>query len=159
MQSFPNNLIRHKSRVRRISLSGNNFVVLRRGDLESLSRVQLLVLDESNIGDVEEDAFGRMDRLERLHLNANRLARVPASLPSASLTCLYLRANAIGVIGADDLANLDRLQQLDLSANVIELIEMAAFDQLVRFVSSFVLDISFRRVKSRNGSNGGGEGK
>ena len=113
---------------------GNNFSRLHRGDFESVPQVRLLVLDDSRIEEIEEDALGRMDLLEQLSLNGNQLASIPASLPSTSLSALHLEANRITALQAGDFVGLRRLDQLHLAHNVIVSIATGTFDQLTRLV-------------------------
>lgn len=108
---------------------------MQRGDFDSVVQVHLLVLDECAIEEIEEDALGRLDELETLSLNANRLVSVPASLPGAALTTVYLEANRITALRSADFAGLLRLDQLHLARNVIESIESGAFHQLTRLAS------------------------
>ena len=115
---------------------GNNLRRLSRGDFESLFHLRLLVLDNNNITEIEEDALGRMEKLEQLFLNENLLSSIPVRLPSASLTALYIESNRITTIRAEDFAGLMRLDQLHLARNSIDSIEPGAFDQLTRFDQS-----------------------
>lgn len=105
------------------------------GDFDSVLQVRLLVLDESEIGEVEEDALGRLDSLEILSLDGNILSVVPASLPGKSLAALHLEANRIKALRAGDFAGLRRLDQLHLGRNGIESIESGTFHQLTRLVA------------------------
>lgn len=105
---------------------------MQRGDFDSVVQVHLLVLDACGIEEIEEDALGRLDQLETLSLNANRLVNVPASLPGAALTTIYLEANRITVLRSGDFAGLLRLDQLHLARNAIASIESGAFHQLTR---------------------------
>ncbi|KAK4008966.1 hypothetical protein OUZ56_014085 [Daphnia magna] len=109
---------------------GNNFSRLHRGDFESVPQVRLLLLDDSHIVEIEEDALGRMELLEELSLNDNQLASVPASLPSTSLSSLHLEGNRITALAAADFIGLRRLDQLHLARNVIVSIATGTFDQL-----------------------------
>lgn len=67
---------------------------------------------------IEDDALGRLEMLTILYLDNNRLAHIPASLPS-SLIKLYMHSNRITDINSDDLINLINLEVLDLSGNKI----------------------------------------
>jgi Leucine-rich repeat (LRR) protein len=114
--------------------TGNNFSRLHRGDFESVPQVRLLLLDDSHIVDIEEDALGRMDLLEELSLNGNQLGNVPVSLPSTSLSSLHLEGNRITALRAADFIGLRRLDQLHLARNVIVSIATGTFHQLTRLV-------------------------
>ncbi|KAI9554385.1 hypothetical protein GHT06_019657 [Daphnia sinensis] len=127
LRSVPSLIARY---VRDLRLSGNNFSRLHRGDFESVPQVRLLLLDDSNIAEIEEDALGRMELLEELSLNDNRLASVPASLPSTSLSSLHLEGNRITALAAADFIGLRRLDQLHLARNLIVSIATGTFDQL-----------------------------
>lgn len=94
--------------------------------------MHLLVLDECGVEEVEEDALGRLEQLETLSLNGNRLLAVPASLPGSALVALYLEANRITALRSGDLAGLRRLDQLHLARNGIESIDGAAFHHTTR---------------------------
>lgn len=117
-----------------LRILGNNFSRLHRGDFESVPQVRALLLDDSQIVEIEEDALGRMDLLEQLSLNGNRLTSIPASLPSTSLSALHLEANQITALRTGDFDGLRRLDQLHLAHNVIVSIATATFDQLTRLV-------------------------
>lgn len=127
LRSVPSLIARY---VRDLRLSGNNFSRLHRGDFESVPQVRLLLLDDSHIVEIEEDALGRMELLEELSLNDNQLASVPASLPSTSLSSLHLEGNRITALAAADFIGLRRLDQLHLARNVIVSIATGTFDQL-----------------------------
>ncbi len=77
--------------------TGNKFKLLHSGDFESVPQVRLLILDESDIEDVEEDALGRLDALEVLSMDGNRLVKVPGSLPGSSLAALHLEGNQLAL--------------------------------------------------------------
>lgn len=115
---------------------GNNFSRLHRGDFESVPQVRSLVLDDSHIREIEEDALGRMDLLEQLSLDNNELTSIPASLPSTSLSALHLEGNRITALRAGDFHGLGRLDQLHLAKNAIVSIAKGTFDQLTRLVDS-----------------------
>ncbi|XP_046651664.1 leucine-rich repeat-containing G-protein coupled receptor 4-like [Daphnia pulicaria] len=127
LRSVPSLIARY---VRDLRLSGNNFSRLHRGDFESVPQVRLLLLDDSHIVDIEEDALGRMDLLEELSLNGNQLGNVPVSLPSTSLSSLHLEGNRITALRAADFIGLRRLDQLHLARNVIVSIATGTFHQL-----------------------------
>lgn len=132
---------------------GNNLGRLHRGDFENLSQVRLLVLNDNNITDIEEDALGRLEKLEQLFLNENLLSSVPASLPSTSLTALYLENNRITAIRAEDFVGFLQLIQLHLARNAIQSIETTAFDQLTRLdqsVSFIIMPVDKAELRSSN---------
>ena len=112
--------------------TGNKFKLLHSGDFESVHQVRLLILDESDIEDVEEDALGRLDALEVLSMDGNRLVKVPGSLPGSSLAALHLEGNRISALRSEDFAGLGRLDQLHLGRNLIDTIESGTFHQLTR---------------------------
>lgn len=58
--------------VRDFRCTNNNLTLIRQSDFESYPNVGLLVLDENEISDVEDDAFGRLDFLTTLWMNGNR---------------------------------------------------------------------------------------
>ncbi|XP_043225445.1 leucine-rich repeat-containing protein 4C-like [Amphibalanus amphitrite] len=112
--------------VRDLRLAKNNFTALRRGDFDSYPYLGLLVLDDSGVTELEEDALGRHEYLMRLWMNGNKLQRVPTSLPS-SLKALYLEENQITALRADEFQGLVKLEQLFLQRNKIALVEDCAF--------------------------------
>ena len=132
---------------------GNNLGRLHRGDFENLFQVRLLVLNDNKITDIEEDTLGRMEKLEQLFLNENLLSSVPASLPSTSLTALYLEDNRITAIRAEDFVGFLQLVQLHLARNSIQSIETTAFDQLTRldqWVSFIIMSLDKSQLYSSN---------
>lgn len=93
-----------------------SFQIINCGDLDSYPLLQYLDLSHSRIEDIEDDALGRLEILETLFLDHNRLRKVPVSLPT-SLEHLFLQHNEIMDLQAQTFQGLNNLQTLDLSGN------------------------------------------
>lgn len=90
--------------------------VIRCGDLDSYPLLQYLDLSHSHIAEIEDDALGRLEILQTLFLDHNRLKRIPISLPT-NLENLFLHNNEITDIQPQSLQQLTNLRTLDLSHN------------------------------------------
>ncbi|XP_063706169.1 uncharacterized protein LOC134835229 [Culicoides brevitarsis] len=104
--------------VRILKLVDNFLQVIRCGDLDSYPLLQHLILSSNQITDIEDDALGRLEIIETLYLNDNKLKRIPVSLPS-SLIDLHLENNLITEIQPQVLTGLKTLALLNLSGNKI----------------------------------------
>ncbi|XP_037944704.1 uncharacterized protein LOC119677435 [Teleopsis dalmanni] len=102
--------------VRTLKLSDNWLKSINCGDLDSYPLLQYLDLSYSKVEDIEDDALGRLEILEVLFLDHNKLRKVPLSLPT-SLEHLFLHNNEIMDIQAQAFQGLNYLQTLDLSGN------------------------------------------
>ncbi|XP_054086418.1 uncharacterized protein LOC114804265 [Zeugodacus cucurbitae] len=102
--------------VRTLKLTDNWLKIINCGDLDSYPLLQYLDLSHSRIEDIEDDALGRLEILETLFLDHNRLRKVPVSLPT-SLEHLFLQHNEIMDLQALIFQGLNNLQTLDLSGN------------------------------------------
>lgn len=107
----------HYTTIDRISLS-KSLQIICSGDFESYPLLHKLVLSNNNVTAIEDDALGRLEMLTILYLNSNKLAQIPASLPS-SLIKLHMQDNRITDIKSSDLINLINLELLDVSGNRI----------------------------------------
>ncbi|XP_037823817.1 DEP domain-containing protein DDB_G0279099-like, partial [Lucilia sericata] len=90
--------------------------VINCGDLDSYPLLQYLDLSFSHIEHIEDDALGRLEILEILMLDHNKLSKVPISLP-ISLEHLFLQNNDIMEIPQQAFQGLNNLKTLDLSHN------------------------------------------
>uniref|UniRef100_A0A336KYN4 CSON002187 protein n=1 Tax=Culicoides sonorensis TaxID=179676 RepID=A0A336KYN4_CULSO len=104
--------------VRILKLADNYLEVIRCGDLDSYPLLQHLILSFNDISEIEDDALGRLEIIETLYLDNNKLKRIPLSLPS-SLIDLHLENNLITDIQPQALAGLKTLALLNLSHNKI----------------------------------------
>ncbi|KAM7363189.1 leucine-rich repeat-containing protein 2mit [Cochliomyia hominivorax] len=102
--------------VRSLKLTHNWLKVINCGDLDSYPLLQYLDLSFSHIEHIEDDALGRLEILEILMLDHNKLRKVPYSLP-VSLEHLFLQNNDIMEIPLQAFQGLNNLKTLDLSHN------------------------------------------
>jgi len=58
--------------VRDFRCANNNLTIIHQTDFESYPNVGLVILDENSIDTIEDDAFGRLEFLNRLWINGNR---------------------------------------------------------------------------------------
>ncbi|KAK0085624.1 hypothetical protein PV325_004745 [Microctonus aethiopoides] len=129
--------------VRALRLAGNKLTCIRDGDFDGYPLLKILDLSDNLLNEVEEDALGRLETLEKLDLSGNELKIVPRSLPG-SLTLLNLRGNLIETLTFNDLQGIDNLCSLILSDNSIIKIEEGALSQLPLLTK---LDISNNPIK------------
>jgi Leucine-rich repeat (LRR) protein len=134
--------------IRTLQLAGNSVTTVRCGDLDSYPLLQLLNLADNQIGEMEEDALGRLEVLSTLYLSGNRLLTVPRSLPSGLVT-LHLQRNRIQELNSGDLQGLPRLKYLSLCCSDISTVRNGAFSQLTALQT---LDISENPLKSLPGN-------
>lgn len=92
------------------------FQIINCGDLDSYPLLQYLDLSYSHIEHIEDDALGRLEILEILMLDHNKLRKIPFSLP-VSLEHLFLQNNDIMEIPQQAFQGLNNLKTLDLSHN------------------------------------------
>jgi len=83
--------------VRYLQLRRNNIteVSRRSAGLRRLGSLAVLVLDENMIEHIDDGALFRLDQLDQLWLNGNRLTTVPRQLP-VSLQRLLVDFNYVG---------------------------------------------------------------
>lgn len=86
--------------------------------MESYPLLEYLDLSHSHIQEIEDDTFGRLEILETLFLDNNRLKTIPSSLPT-SLEHLFLQSNEITEVQSLVFQGLHHLKILDLSNNQI----------------------------------------
>ncbi|XP_076309775.1 uncharacterized protein LOC143225017 [Tachypleus tridentatus] len=141
IQRVPQSLTRF---VRDLRLAKNNITYIPAGDLESYNYIELLVLDDNNIKEIENDALGRLEFLNRLWLNGNKLSSVPVNLPP-SLIDLYIEENRLKTISSFSFQGLINLEQLFLQRNQIEELEECAFCDLFNLKS---LDLQANKIKN-----------
>lgn len=84
--------------VRRLDLSQNKLDTVQQGNLENFPLLEELTLSGNDIQIIETDAFSRMEFLEVLCLDNNKLKHIPTILPQ-SLKVLHLHRNRIIAIG------------------------------------------------------------
>ncbi|UYV81226.1 hypothetical protein LAZ67_20000395 [Cordylochernes scorpioides] len=157
--------------VRDLRLARNSLTRVSAGDFESYPYLGLLVLDDNHIAEVERDALGRLEYLQRLWLNGNALRHVPAALPPslralyleenlleslpdhcfrglAHLQQLFLQRNHISTVAPCVFCDVGSLRNLDLQANLIENLTALVFANLTRLES---LDLSQNNLKWMDG--------
>ncbi|XP_013772524.1 insulin-like growth factor-binding protein complex acid labile subunit [Limulus polyphemus] len=140
IQRVPQSLARF---VRDLRLTKNNITYIRAGDLDSYHHLGLLVLDDNKIREIEDDALGRLEYLNRLWLNGNKLSSIPVNLPTC-LRALYLEENKLEKISSFSFQGLINLEQLFLQRNQIEQLEECAFCDLFNLKS---LDLQANNIQ------------
>lgn len=98
--------------------------------MDSYPLLQYLNLSSSEIEDIEDDAFGRLELLIVLDLQNNKLNRVPFSLPS-NLIYLYLQKNNIYDLVSHQFEHLNELKVLDLSYNKLTYLQGLPLPKLI----------------------------
>ncbi|XP_078807226.1 leucine-rich repeat-containing protein 3B-like [Oryzias latipes] len=102
-----------------LELGGNNLSVISSRAFAGLWSLRVLVLTNSNIRDIQPQAFFSLSFLEKLDLSWNQLATLPVDF-SASLSALKelrLEHNDLRYISGYSLEFLDNMEKLDLSHN------------------------------------------
>lgn len=106
-----------------------------------------LRLQNNQIEDVEEGAFGGLNQLKLLNLSSNRLVTLPFRLFTGNphLRELHLQNNSITALSPSLFSTLDELLLLDLSRNGLSSLSIkdAVFGGLVRLM---VLKLSFNAL-------------
>lgn len=116
------------------------------GDLDGYPQLERLDISTCQIIDVEEDAFGRLELLETLHITHNNLSRFPLGLPE-TLFHLYLQSNQITELQTNTLNSLIHLKILDLSNNQLEFLPKFQMPQLT------TIDLRGNKIKSFSQTN------
>lgn len=111
-----------------LHITESNILVLPDHAFSNISVSRLLV-DGSNIRQIDEDAFAGQEDLRFLSLKNDRLFDVPVSALSrlTQLRALALSENLLIFLGQDSFADLDRLMNLVLRDNRISRIERGVF--------------------------------
>lgn len=99
------------------------------GDFDGYPQLQRLDISSCQIIDVADDAFGRLELIETLHITHNNISRFPLGLPD-TLLHLYLQSNQINDLQPITLNNLIHLKILDLSDNQLEYLPKFQLPQL-----------------------------
>lgn len=116
------------------------------GDLDGYPQLQRLDVSSCRIIDVEDDAFGRLELLETLHIAHNNITRFPLGLPE-TLLHLYLQSNQITDLQTITLNSLIHLQILDLSNNQLEFLPKFQLPQLT------TINLRGNKIKSFSQTN------
>lgn len=135
LRQFPEMLT---TSVRLLDLSKNYLKRVEQGDLENFPFLESLLLSSNFIETTENEVFSRMEFLKVLHLDNNKLKRVPSTL-SQSLSVLFLNNNRIKSVEKNDFYGLVNLKVLKINSNLIQSVESGSFRYLKNLE---VLDIS-----------------
>lgn len=131
------------SSVRYLQLRRNKMDVLPHDAFASCVDVTILVLDENDVTEIEDGAFERLDRLQQLWLNGNRLGYVPRPIPP-SVQRLFLDSNQLHSLAEEDFPRESQLNTLSLMGNNISYIDPTAFHRLLNLKS---LDLSGNQIR------------
>lgn len=116
------------------------------GDLDGYPQLQRLDISSCRIIDVEDDAFGRLELLETLHIAHNNITRFPFGLPE-TLLHLYIQSNQITDLQTITLNSLIHLKILDLSNNRLEFLPKFQLPQLT------TINLRGNKIKSFSQTN------
>ncbi|GAB1603749.1 leucine-rich repeat-containing protein 15-like [Argonauta hians] len=115
--------------IKYLNLGMNKLSSISRNNLENLSSLQMLILDNNRINNIEAKAFGSLTNLHELWLNHNAISNVPKFLP-ASLKSLVLDYNTIKTIPPQIFPEYSSLQTISLQNNHLNNIVASAFSNL-----------------------------
>lgn len=140
------NMFLELTKLTTLTLSNNQ---LRRVDattFSGLTSLAILSLDYNQITEIHEEAFGSLNSsLQDLHLNGNKLLRVPIGLSSVPhLKTLDLGENHISVIENTSFTTMSELFGLRLTENNIEHITRETFRKLS---SLHILNLSRNKIR------------
>ncbi|XP_072332320.1 SLIT and NTRK-like protein 5 [Scyliorhinus torazame] len=117
---------------KKMYLTGNSIVTVRRSDFYDTPGLDLLHLGHNRITVVQDRAFMNLTHLRRLYLNGNCIERLTSEMFHGlqSLQYLYLEYNAIKEIVAGTLQPLPSLQLLFLNNNLLRALPSHIFAAL-----------------------------
>lgn len=147
LSALPDNMFLELNKLTTLTLSNN---LLRRIDattFSGLTSLAILSLDYNQIAEIHDEAFGHLNSsLQDLHLNGNKLLRVPIALSSVpQLKTLDLGENHISVIENTSFTTMVDLYGLRLIENNIEHITRETFRKLT---SLQILNLSRNKIRS-----------
>ncbi|XP_019379374.1 PREDICTED: SLIT and NTRK-like protein 5 [Gavialis gangeticus] len=117
---------------KKMYLTENYIVVVRRADFLEATGLDLLHLGNNRISVIQDRAFGDLSNLRRLYLNGNRLERLSPELFQGlqSLQYLFLQYNVIREIAPGTFAPVPNLQLLFLNNNLLRALPANLFSGL-----------------------------
>ncbi|CAG7818064.1 unnamed protein product [Allacma fusca] len=117
--------------------------------------VKNLLLGNNFIDQVQDEAFGHLEKLTVLNLNSNRLVALPPFLFKVNrrLRELYVGNNSISALSSNVFLSLSELQVLDLSRNLLssQWIEVLAPGVFSGLGGLRVFDLSYNRLSVLDG--------
>ena len=120
------------SQITDLHLGKQGFTSLKAGDLEGLSSLQSLNLDDNRLAELPQDLFAGLANLEFLYLGDNQLRELPDGLFTglSKLRELTLGGNALEDLPQGLFANLSSLRQLVLAWNDLTRLSEGQFSDL-----------------------------
>lgn len=147
ISSLPDNMFLEMSKLTTLTLSNNLLRKIDATTFSGLTSLAILSLDYNQIAEIHDEAFRNVNSsLQDLHLNGNKLLRVPAALVSVPhLKTLDLGENHISVIENMSFTAMTELFGLRLIENNIEHVTRETFRKLV---SLQILNLSRNKIRS-----------
>lgn len=147
ISSLPDNMFLELGKLTTLTLSNNLLRKIDADTFSGLTSLAVLSLDYNQIAEVHDEAFRNVNSsLQDLHLNGNKLLRVPGALSSVPhLKTLDLGENHISVIENTSFTTMSELYGLRLIENNIEHVTRETFRKLT---SLQILNLSRNKIRS-----------
>jgi Leucine-rich repeat (LRR) protein len=119
-------------------------------DIKNPENVENLILDYSNITNLDNDIFSNLTQLRILFLSGNKITNLDKDIFSnlTQLRILYLSDNKITNLDKDIFSNLTQLQQLDLSNNNISHLDEDIFSNLSQLENLILSDNNLTNIEN-----------
>lgn len=145
--ALPENMFLELSKLTTLTLSNNQLRRIDATTFSGLTSLAILSLDYNQIAEIHDEALANLNSsLQDLHLNGNKLLRVPIALSSVPhLKTLDLGENHISVIENTSFTTMSELYGLRLIENNIEHITRDTFRKLS---SLQILNLSRNKIRS-----------
>lgn len=112
-----------------LRLGHNNIVEIRKRDLENITRLRMLTLNNNKINRVAFMAFSKLKNLQEIWLRDNDLIYIPRGLPD-NLKKLYMDSNNVVDIQKAQFANTSQLEYFTVEKNRVQTIEAGSLSKL-----------------------------
>lgn len=119
--------------VQELDLSGNHLHILEAKHFQRNEILHTLILTDSEVNFVSQDAFRNLPKLDRLYLTGNQITvMVNGTLESNKLlTFLTLSHNPLSVLSSGAFEGLHNLEELDIRDCSLKSLPLGVFDVLV----------------------------
>ncbi|XP_046563026.1 leucine-rich repeat-containing protein egg-6-like [Haliotis rubra] len=112
-----------------LRLGHNKIIEIRKRDLENITRLRMLTLNNNKINRVAFMAFSKLKNLQEIWLRDNNLIYIPRGLPD-NLKKLYMDSNKVVEIQRAQFANTSQLEYFTVEKNRVQTIEAGSLSRL-----------------------------